>query len=188
MRRLPDPTQLLAVYVRPRLAFLIDAPRSTLFKAAFVVGLSALVGLSFSTGFGLFLATAEMRCMPERLYVGFPRNEVLRKGDLVSYRANSKMMLGLMTGSRVGKMVVGVPGDRVVSNSKGVRINGVLVGVRNPISMGNLAKLGKEPVDVDKVLAPGELFVMGTLPRSFDSRYWGVLKDEAVDRQLKGLL
>ena len=183
-----DPAVFARDVVRPHLAFLLDAPRRQLFKAAALALFIGACGVALKSEYGLFYDPQETRCMPEKLFVGFPRHEVLVRGDIVSYRANSRMMLDLMTGRRLGKIVAAVPGDRVVSNASGAYVNGVLVGHRNATTLKNIAAKGKSPVDINKVLQPGELFVIGTLPRSFDSRYWGVLRDESVDRQLKAIL
>lgn len=170
-----------------RLDFLLKAPRGELVRAAAVVAIIGLFGLMFNTRFGVFLDVAETRCMPERVYLGYPRTEKLERGDIVSFRANNRQMFDLMTGNRIAKIIAGIPGDHVVSNRDGAFVNGVQVGERNPISLKNLAAKGKTPIDIDRVLLPGELFVVGTLPRSFDSRYWGVLPEASVDRMVKAL-
>lgn len=172
----------------PRLSFLTHAPKRELFKGGLVTVSIALFGLMFNTQFGLFLDLNEARCMPERLYVGFPRTQSLRHGDIVSFRADNRMMFDLMTGSRVAKIVAAMPGDHVVSNEEGAYVNGVLVAERNPISLQNLADKGKTPINLDRVLEEGEIFVVGTLPRSFDSRYWGVMPESRVDRLVKAII
>jgi conjugal transfer pilin signal peptidase TrbI len=182
------PEALFRTRVLPRLAFLVNAPKRELVKAGVVVGALGLFGLMFNTQFGVFLDLNETRCMPERLYVGFPRTETLKHGDIVSFRADNRMMFDLMTGNRVAKIVAGLPGDHVVSNAQGAFVNGVPVGQRNPISLQKLADKGKVPVNMDRVLQPGELFVVGTLPRSFDSRYWGVMPEARVDRLVKAII
>lgn len=183
----PHPAVILRDRILPRLDFLIKAPKRELLRAAAIVAVLGLLGLIFNSQFGIFLDVAETRCMPERVYLGYPRTETLNRGDIVSFRANNRVMLDLFTGHRIAKIIAGVPGDRVVSNGDGAFVNGVKVGERNPISLKNLALKGKEPVNMDRILQPGELFVVGTLPRSFDSRYWGVLPEANVDRLVKAL-
>lgn len=187
MVSVPDPSIFVKEKIRPRFAFLLDAPKGQKIRAAIVVSALAALGYVFNSQYGLFLDSSELRCMPEQLYLGYPRNEVLHRGDVVSYRANNRMMLGLMTGRRLAKIVAGLPGDHVVSNEAGFYINGELVGKRNPETLRRLQAIGKTPLNIDQVLQPGELFVVGTLPRSFDSRYWGILSDASVDRQLKAI-
>jgi len=174
--------------ILPHLAFLFKASRKELITAGTVVAMLGAVGLVFNTQYGMFLDMAETRCLPEHLYLGYPMEGELERGDVVSFKANDRIMFSMMNGKRIAKMIAGMPGDHVVSNSSGLFINGKFIAKRHPTSLKNLAAKGKQPVDIDRVLAPGELFVIGTLPRSFDSRYWGVLPASTVDRMVKPLL
>ena len=177
----------MKVKILPQLDFLVKAPRSEWIRAAAVIAAIGLFGLMFNTRFGIFLDVAETRCLPERVYVGYPRTTNLDRGGIVSFRAHNRVMFDLMTGNRIAKLIAGDPGDHVISNKDGAFVNGVMVGERNPTTLKNLAAKGKTPIDMDRVLQPGELFVVGTLPRSFDSRYWGVLPEASVDRLVKAL-
>lgn len=177
-----NPAVLVKTKLLPRLDFLLKAPRRDLLRGGAVVVAIGLMGVMFKTQFGLFIDMAETRCLPERVYVGYPRTDILNRGDIVSFRANNRMMFDLMTGNRIAKIVAGVAGDYVKSNEMGTFVNGHKLGERSPISIKNLAAKGKQPLDVDRVLQPGEIFVLGTLPRSFDSRYWGVMAASSVDR------
>lgn len=183
-----NPARFVRDSILPHFAFLFRASQKELIRAGSVVAILGALGLMFNTQYGIFLDVAETRCLPEYLYVGYPRGEELHRGDVVSFKANEHVMFNLMTGNRIAKVISGMAGDHVVSNSDGVFINGKLIAKRNPISLKNLAAKGKKPVDMDRVLEPGELFVMGTLPRSFDSRYWGVLRASTVDRLVKPLI
>lgn len=171
-----------------RLRFLLDVPKRDRQRAVLVAIAIGVCGWVFNTRFGLFLDVAETRCMPEWLYLGYPKNRELQRGDVVSFRADNRMMFDLMTGRRIAKIVAAMPGDHVRSSAAGVYVNGQKVAARHAQSLSRLAELGKDPVDVDRMLNPGEIFVLGTLPRSFDSRYWGVLPESKVDRFVKALL
>lgn len=187
MRALPTGWARLPKQLLPRLDFLFNAPRRQLMRAASVAGAIGLLGLMFNTHFGLYLDLAETRCLPARVYLGYPRTEFLERGDIVSFRADSQIMFGLMTGNRMAKVIAGVSGDHVLSDATGAFVNGVRVGDRNPLSLKNLTAKGKAPIDMDRDLADGEIFVVGTLPRSFDSRYWGVMPALSVDRLMVAL-
>ena len=172
-----------------KLRFLTHAPKREYRRAGIVIIAIAVFGWMFNTHFGLYLDLSEIRCMPEHLYAGYPRTDApLKAGDVVSFKASNRVMLDLMTGKRIAKIVAATAGDHVVSNENGVWINGKPVLERNPISLEKLAEKHKTPVNLNKVLEPGELFVIGTLPRSFDSRYWGVLPERYVDRKVLPIL
>ena len=164
------------------LDFLFKATRPELIRAGAVVLVFGIFGLMFNTQFGVFLDLSETRCMPEHVYLGYPRRDELERGDIVSFRASNRIMFDLMSGKRIAKIIAGVAGDYVTSNENGAFVNGVKVGERNPISLQNLNAKNKSPINMDRVLLPGELFLVGTLPRSFDSRYWGVASALSVDR------
>jgi conjugal transfer pilin signal peptidase TrbI len=167
-----------------RFGFLLDVSFKDLAVGTLVFFGVLTAVTTFNEKFGVFLDTSEMRCMPEVLFVGYPRGQALGRGDVVSYRATSRDMLDLFTGQRLAKIVRAVPGDYVLSNKDGVFVNGVFQGARNPVSLQKIEDKGKRVIDVDRMIEPGEVFVMGTLERSFDSRYWGVLPESSVDRLL----
>jgi conjugal transfer pilin signal peptidase TrbI len=176
-----------ATWKSKHLDFLFNVPRKDLIRATAVVTAIALLGLIFNTRFGLYVDFDEVRCMPERVYLGYPLSGQLRRGDIVSFRANNRQMFDLMTGKRVAKIVAAVAGDLVESNANGVFVNGKKVALRSSISIENLMKKNKQLVDMNRALEPGEIFVVGTHPRSFDSRYFGAIQASSVDRRVKAL-
>ena len=167
-----------------KLDFLLKSSKREKQKAFAVIFTIGLFGWIFNTYFGFFIDLTEVRCMPQTVYLGYPYTGELHKGDVISYRASNRVMLDLMTGRRIAKIVAGLPGDHVISDKDGLRINGQLVAERNPISLTNLTAKGKKALDIDKVLQEGEVLVIGKLPRSFDSRYWGVLPAKYIDRRI----
>lgn len=174
--------------LRSRLDFLIHAPKRELIKAGAVVAIFAGLSGYFSAQYGVFLDLAETRCMPEYLYLGYPKAEVLQRGDIVSFVVTDKTLLGLFVGQRLAKIIAGVPGDHVVSTEDGVYINGKLIAQRTELTLTKMKNKRIAPVNMDRQLQAGELFVVGTLPMSFDSRYWGVLAAGDVDRMVKAVL
>jgi len=168
--------------------FLVEVPQRERQRAVLVALAIGAAGWVFNSRFGLFLDVAPTRCMPEWLYLGYPMSRGLERGDVVSFRADSRMMFDLMTGQRIAKIVAAMPGDHVSSTAAGVFINGRKAAERHDHSLSRLAALGQRPIDVERVLQAGEIFVLGSLPRSFDSRYWGVMPVARVDRFVKALL
>lgn len=66
------------------------------------------------------------------------------------------------------KLRMAGPGDKVAFSAEGLRVNGVLLpqSKRQP-------DIPHWVQDGERVLGPDEVLVMGTVPRSFDSRYFG---------------
>lgn len=76
------------------------------------------------------------------------------------------------------KWVAGVGGDRLTIKNRKVSINGHVVAT-------GLDLLDPERADPlaferDEIIPAGSLFVIGTHPHSFDSRYWGYLNVRQV--------
>ena len=88
--------------------------------------------------------------------------------------------VGARPGDRIVKRVRAVAGDTVKVEGTELYIN----GKHQDNDRLWLAKSipGKEPGDFDRevTLGDGELFLMGTTRESFDSRYWGPVKREAI--------
>lgn len=175
-------------FIQKRLGFLLNTSKPELIRAGAFASVSALLCVGFSSYFGLFIDISEIRCLPEVVYVGYPRPENLSRGDVVSFVASRHLMFGAFNGHRIAKIVVAMAGDSVHSDESGVTVNGKKIAERNPHTLERMQVRGFTPLNMDRVLKPGELFVMGVMPRSFDSRYWGVVQDRAVDRLVKPLL
>lgn len=177
------------ITVVDRLRFLSNA--STKVKAWSVLALIGfyLAGQVVGSNFKIYIDNEEIRCMQERLYIGYPYSpmEPLRKGQIVQFKPGQIYMFGLFEKSTVGKKVAGLPGDLVETRGDDVFINNKLVGSYNPIVMEKLKAKGFAPLVFNKRLEHGEVFVMGDLPRSFDSRYWGPIKQAHVSGLAKAV-
>lgn len=118
----------------------------------------------------------KVRCLPWSVFLikSEPPADIER-GDLIQFRA-SNVGHGF-EGYPWVKMVGAVPGDRVEIRGERLFINGRL---RDQLWL--VKALGKKPGDFDTsyTVPPGEYFVMGTTPESFDSRYWGTIKREQI--------
>lgn len=136
--------------------------------------------------FGRDMQVAGKRSTTNVLYL-IPKFQVEAKvGDWMAFRA-ARMVTPFKDGMTVVKQLVAGPGDHVVLTPETLTINGRFV-LRNEVT-----RLGEEagtPVDLqpmDRVLGPDEFFVVGTHPRSYDSRYWGVVERERVLSRAFGL-
>lgn len=101
----------------------------------------------------------------------------LRPNDLVAFETRN--IPGFPDGVRFVKQVRAAAGDRVQVVMDRVLINALEVG-RLDVTM--VAQLGVDPrrFALDRTLALGEYFVMGTEPKSYDSRYYGVISSADV--------
>jgi conjugal transfer pilin signal peptidase TrbI len=89
------------------------------------------------------------------------------RGDYVVYRSQGEGGFN-PAGSRITKLIAGLPGDRVEVSDQGVvSVQGTLIGRVLPHASNGTPL---QPIDPG-VVPPGHLFVAGQSPRSFDSRY-----------------
>ena len=93
----------------------------------------------------------------------------LQRGDYIvfSFGGEAQEAYRGLRGQPFFKKVCGIPGDRITVDGRAVAINGEVVGIakthahdRRPLA----------PID-PTVIPPGQYYVQGTSPDSFDSRY-----------------
>lgn len=175
-------------FLDKHLGFLVRVERKEKIKAAYVLVLTILAITVFAKFFGVFIDTSELRCLPERVYVGYPKTRSTEVGDIVSFVSTERQTLGIFRGHRLAKIVMAKAGDRVTSNDQGVFINGKFIAPRSAISLQKLKDRKLTPINMDRILDSGEIFLMGTMPRSFDSRYWGTIHEQDVERFVKAIV
>lgn len=130
----------------------------------------------------------EERCLPWKLMFLYPvGEEPIERGDLVQFIAMPPNFFGKLNGGSAGKMVAGVPGDHVQIKSGRATINETpLLDLEDRTARRLQREI--DSFDADYVLGQDEYFVVGTLPHSFDSRYWGPIKRAQIQKRLVGIL
>jgi conjugal transfer pilin signal peptidase TrbI len=111
------------------------------------------------------------------------REPDLKRGDVILFRTDDRTLPHFRPGLRFAKYVRGTAGDRVVIDPKGkVHVMGrdyyFSTALEAPVVQRKGCKM--EDCKADYTVAPGSFFVMGTLPDSFDSRYWGPVHGNQV--------
>lgn len=130
-----------------------------------------LIALGFLFGAWFRIGVNNENCLPETfILVGRWTPELVR-GAYYTYE--SRGAVPYPDGTVMVKQLVGMPGDHVRIGNGQVWINGRLAG--------ELTLLPQAPVfrgDVDETIPPGHYFMMGTTPQSYDSRYWGYVRED----------
>lgn len=110
-----------------------------------------------------------------------------KRGQYVAF-ISAQMEPFYRNGTMVVKQVTAVPGDQVSVDATGVSINGRHWGALLHLQPGEkLWQLGRRVSEVERnEIVPAERWwVMGTHPRSYDSRYWGFIeRDQVVGRAI----
>lgn len=136
-----------------------------------LTGAGVAAGEVVSDRFRLAYDSADEPCLPYRIYAVDLSQRAPSRGDLVVFDASAVTSRFGETPSFT-KLVAGLPGDRVRITAEGAWVNGVFVGALSPTVLER-AELTARGVAREWTLAENEMFVVGTEPRAFDSRYYG---------------
>jgi signal peptidase I len=142
------------------------------------VGLCVLIIIISATGGALNIDHS----IPKGLY--WKVDEVPMKDQYVLCEVNkiSSMAIERNYGNglnTIGKRIIAETGDTVRVSSAGVEVNGKRVNKSSPIPFDSQGR--KMPViDSTFVIKEGFYFLLGSDPRSFDSRYFGAVKSSAI--------
>lgn len=121
----------------------------------------------------------EIQCLPYDFFmVGQKVPAMVERGKIYQYTASGLEPV-VKDGTPMVKIAAAVAGDEVVVTADGVSINGTFWGPLNPIV---LEKTGKTPTGVQAsyVVPKGKVLMLGTLPRSYDGRYWGLVDSKQI--------
>jgi conjugal transfer pilin signal peptidase TrbI len=129
-----------------------------------------LAGLVVVSHYGIGVDVQKQQCLPYRVFLLEKGTVPSRRGEFVVFRADDRMAPFFRPGQMFIKELAGLPGDDVTVQKGSVAVNGEYRG-----HLDLLGKLGRKTEDYERAeKVPAEkMWVMGTLPRSFDSRYWG---------------
>lgn len=167
-------------------------------KCILLMGSLMALGWWFSTHFEVGIARGKP-CMPGKYYfIELDREPALQHGDIIVFRTDSRTAPFYMPGTRFVKAVRGIPGDHVQIDAAGkVQIDSVTSGPHGDVLTGKdyhfeaalepqvlklLDEKHKLPVSLatDYIIPHDSYFCMGTLPDSYDSRYWGLVHQRQV--------
>jgi len=118
------------------------------------------------------------RCLPFEWYVVTDLNKsvVAERGDLVRFQTPEEVER--FTGAyEIIKLVAGVAGDRWEIRDDRLYVNDNEWG---PLHLMSTLGLAKGALDGSGVVPEGQVFVLGTNPSSYDSRYWGPLETRYI--------
>lgn len=127
----------------------------------------------------LNITPTEVKCLPYTAFVvSQSKPEVLEKGKIYVYGSRGLMPL-LPDGSNMGKILAGLPGDEVQVDAEGIHINGELWG---PLNKGVMERSGKSLTSIATtyIIPEGKALMLGTLERSYDGRYWGLIDQKDI--------
>lgn len=142
-----------------------------------VSALVIVIVLSFSfvmATWTISIDPQKIKCLPYLIYIQTKSvPDVVERGHIYTYRAKGLEPL-LKDGSPMAKIAAAVPGDRVRIDATGVYINDEFFGPLNEYVIKKM-KLDRAALYRSFVVPNGKYLMLGTLPQSYDSRYWGLV-------------
>lgn len=131
-----------------------------------------------------------IKCLDHRVYLldsgRHPRAADLKVGDLIAVRltdAQTPRHVQWRPGVTMVKRVeASVPGTRITVSRQGIRFELKGKTWTHGTALETAAFLGRTEESFERsfVLKPGELFLMGDNPKSYDSRYYGPVSEAQV--------
>ncbi len=164
---------------KPMKVFLAQAIVLTLL----LLGIGGYLMDRYKLGFG----GQKRACLPWDVYVIDKHNQEVKVGNLVAFVADERMEPKFKSGTTVIKQVAGVEGDKVSVDSAA---HYIVAGTNYGIIMEEGAEVAQKDLQeliVTEDIPEGRLSVIGTLPRSFDSRYWGYVNSNQIIGRAYGI-
>lgn len=133
------------------------------FTSRFIVGIDSQKETSL-VGYNLFIIDTQ--------------DKVLKKGKVYAYLAQGLEPL-FPDGTKLVKYLEGMPGDEIkITSNETIYVNDEPVAYG--LALAQQLQIPKESFQGEKKLENNEYWVMGTSPISFDSRYFGTIKNEQI--------
>lgn len=144
-----------------------------------LLGAGIWIGSNYRLG-----VVANIPCLPARLYLYRLTSEEPVRGDQVVFQTDGRTFPQFQVGAIFVKQVEGLPGDEVEITAAGqVRITGSHGSVFESALEDEVLQIlrrQRSEFAARYRIPPGHYFVVGTLPHTFDSRYWGLVRREQV--------
>ena len=122
-------------------------------------------------------------CLPYRVFLIDTYHKHPARDDYLAFRADERLAPYFKAGATMIKAVRGLPGDRVQIGDR-IAVNGNTLATPLPgLGVTPLAfTLGRQPIAFqrDEPVPADSYFVMGTTADSYDSRYWGYVRQSQV--------
>jgi conjugal transfer pilin signal peptidase TrbI len=147
-------------------------------SGTFLVGL--LIFHLVAARFGIGIVPTDKICIPGDLFLlhyTSPEDSLVRGGTALFVARD--LGFKVKNGTTLVKLVAGLPGDRVDVTEDGISINGTFWG---PLVTDVMAKANLTLKDVvtSYTIPEGQVLMLGTLPPSYDGRYFGPVSQDLI--------
>lgn len=121
----------------------------------------------------------KQQCLPWKYFlIELGRPSEVKRGQILVAITTYGRMGHRFDGQWITKMAAAIPGDHVAIKGDQAYVNGRPIGLK----MDLLDKLGKRSGDFDREfnVPKGHYLLLGTQPRSYDGRYWGLVPENEI--------
>ncbi|EHA1082422.1 signal peptidase I [Photobacterium damselae] len=134
-----------------------------------------------ASNINLYIDTQEVKCLPYTYYLFFNGVSEYKIGNIYSFETHEVPLF--KDGTRLGKMLLAKEGDLITINKDGLFVNERLI-TKETLVHAN--KLNKEISSfyTSYTIPKGKLFMYGTEPKSYDSRYYGLIESKSLTGRL----
>ncbi len=118
------------------------------------------------------------RCLPDTHAVLIDlRSDIPKRGGLIAFRGQGLEPL-FTDGTHMVKILVGLPGDRIEITPNRTTVNGIEVATGLHLA----ERLGQPPEAFARsfIVPDGHYFGVGKSDNSFDSRYFGLIRQDQI--------
>ena len=147
-----------------------------------VVGMVALLmiaGWLFAMRFSIGINPQILGCIPGRVLLVDHWDRMPRRGRIYAYRTKQAEPV-YPNGTLMAKFLVAGPGDTVaVTDDFRILVNDQVVARGLP-HLKDLSSEALKSFIGSRVLMADQYWMLGTLPMSFDSRYWGAIHGDQI--------
>lgn len=152
-----------------------------LMKVLILVVAIAVLFVWIESRFRIGIDSQVIRCFPDhKFFLVDLKHTEAERDSIIAYRSQGLAPF-FDDGTLMGKVIKGLPGDRLQINESGVFINGVQHADGFPLL--SRLQVPKESLYRDEVIPDGKYFLMAPAPESYDGRYWGYISaDQIVGR------
>ena len=135
---------------------------------------------SFSSRFSLLPPVSKHQCIPGLLFIMDKYDKNISQGDLVTFKAKGTMLFP--DGTLFTKITAGV-GNDLVEVKRHLVTNGLTTYTSDISVTADYLKISLDTLSRTTHIPEGKLYALGTLPGSYDSRFWGTVD---VQKQVVG--
>lgn len=136
-------------------------------------------GVAFADRYRIGIDPQQEKCLPGYTFFLIDlKDKSLKKGAIYAFSAKN-MEPFYKNGTRMVKILTGMPGDMVQIDDKWkITVNGDVVG--EGLQLARNLNLPESHFYGSSTLKDGNYWFMGKSHFSFDSRYWGTVKDDQI--------